>query len=84
MSLIKDGNLIIVSGIIPRFSNLNNKANKVYNRLVVMCGDRDIPFLSHSESINPSKYLNESKLHLNFNGVKSFANNLSTTENQLA
>ena len=41
-----------------------------------MCGYRDIPFLSHSQSINSSKHLNESsKLHLNFNGVKVFAEN---------
>ena len=27
--------------------------------LVVMCGNSDIPFLSHSESINASKYLSD-------------------------
>ena len=41
----------------PRFDNLNNKANEVNNRLVAMCGISDITFLSHSESINPSKHL---------------------------
>ena len=38
-----------------------------------MCADRYILFISHSESIDSSKHLNESKLHLNFNGVKVFA-----------
>ena len=57
MSLIKDGNSVILSGMDPRFDNLNNKANEVNNRLVAMCGISDITFLSHSESINPSKHL---------------------------
>ena len=61
MSLIKVGNSVIVSGIVPRFESLNNKANEFNNRLVFMCWDRDIPFLSHSESINLSKQLGESK-----------------------
>ena len=61
MSLIKDGNSVIVSGIVPRFDNVNSKANKGNNRLVVMCGDRRTPFLSRSESIVSSKHLNGSK-----------------------
>ena len=61
MSLIKDGNSVIVSGIVPRFDNVDSKANKGNNRLVVMCGDRRIPFLSRSESIVSSKHLNGSK-----------------------
>ena len=66
MPLIKDGNSVIVSCIVPRFDNLNNKVNKVNNRLVIMCGDRDIPFLPQNESINSSKHLNENKLHLSY------------------
>ena len=77
MSLIKNGNSVIVSSIVPRFDNLKNKANEVNNRLIVMFEDRDIFFLSHSESINSSKYLSESKLHLNFNGVKAVAQRCS-------
>ena len=42
-----------------------------------MCKERNISFLSHDESIDPSKHLNESKLHLNSNGIKIFAENLS-------
>ena len=41
MSLTDDGNLVIVSGIVPRFDNLNNKANEVNNRSVVISGDSD-------------------------------------------
>ena len=78
MSLKTDENSVIVSSIVPRFDNLNNKANEVNNRLVHICRERDIPFISHTESIDPSKHLNESKFHLNFNDVKIFAENLST------
>ena len=78
MSLKIDENSVIVSSIVLRFDNLNNKANEVNNRLVHMCRERDIPFISHTESIDPSKHLKESKFHLNFNGVKIFAENLST------
>ena len=76
-SLKNNGNSVIVSGIVPRFDNLNNKATEVNNRLVLMCAERNIPFISHSESIDCSKHLNESKLHLNFHGVKVFAENFS-------
>ena len=76
-SLKNNGNSVIVSGIVPRFDNLNNKATEVNNRLVLMCAERNIPFISHSESIDCSKHLNESKLHLNFNGVKVFVETFS-------
>ena len=74
-SLKNNGNSVIVSGIVPRFHNLNNKATEVNNRLVLMCAERNIPFISHSESIDSSKHRNESKLHMNFNGVKVYAEN---------
>ena len=61
MLLIEDGNSVIVFGIAPRFDNLSNKSNEVNNRLVVIVGDRDISFLSHSKRINSSKLLNESE-----------------------
>ena len=76
-SLKNDGNTLTVSGIAPRLDELNNKANEVNRRLVLMCKERNISFLSHDESIYPSKHLNESKLHLNSNGIKVFAENFS-------
>ena len=76
-SLKNNGNLVIVSGIVPRFDKLNNKATEVNNYLVLMCEERNIPFISHSESIDCSKHVNESKLHVNFNGVKVFAEKFS-------
>ena len=42
-----------------------------------MCKERKIPFIAHSENIDPSKHLTESKLHLNHNGIKVFTKNFS-------
>ena len=69
-----NGNSVIVSGIVPRHDKLNNKANEVNNCLVlIMCKEEKIQLISPSESIDTSKHLNESKLHLNHNGIKVFA-----------
>ena len=68
-SLKNDGNTVTVSGIVPRLDDLNNKANEVNRRLVLMCKERNITFLSHDESIDPSKHLNKSKLRSNNNGI---------------
>ena len=76
-SLKNDDNTVTVSGIVPRLDDLDNKANEVNRRLVLMCMERNISFLSHDESIDPSKHLNESKLHLNNSGIKTFAENFS-------
>ena len=76
-SLKNDDNTVTVSGIVPRLGDLDNKANEVNRRLVLMCKERNISFLSHDESIDPSKHLNESKLHLNNSGIKIFAENFS-------
>ena len=76
-SLKNDDNTVTVSGIVPRLDDLNNKAIEVNRRLVLMCKERNISFLSHDESIDPSKYLNEGKLHLNSSGIKTFAEKFS-------
>ena len=74
---MKNDNTVTVSGIVPRLHDLNNKANEMNRHLVLMCKERNISFLSHDESIDPSKHLNESKLHLNSNGIKIFAEDFS-------
>ena len=66
MSLKDNDNSVLVSSTVPRHDNLNNKATEVNNRLLLMC-------ISHSENIDSSKHFNESKLHLNHNGIKVFA-----------
>ena len=76
-ALKNDGNSVTVSGIVPKLGNLNNKTNKVNRCLVPMCKERNISFLSHDDGYDPSKYLNESKLELDSNGIKIFAENVS-------
>ena len=76
-SLKNDDNTVTVPGIVPSLDDLNNKAKEVNHSLVLMCKERNISFLSHAESIDPSKHLNESKLHLNSNSIKIFAKNFS-------
>ena len=51
-SLKNDGNTVTVSGSVPRrIDDLNNKANEVNRRRVLICMERNISFLSHDESI---------------------------------
>ena len=57
-SLKNDDNTVTVSGIVPRFDDLNNKATEVNRHLVLMCKERNISFLSHDGSIDPSNHLN--------------------------
>ena len=76
-SLKNDDNTVTVSGIVPRLDDLNNKANEMNRRLVLMCKERNISFLSHDKSNDLSKHLNESKLHLNNNGIQIFPENFS-------
>ena len=66
-----------MSDIVPRFDDLKNKANEVNHPLILMSEEKNISFLSHDESIDPSKHLNESKLHLNKHGIKIFAEDFS-------
>ena len=77
MSLKDNDNSVIVSGIVLRHDNLNDKATEANNHLLLMCKERKIPFIAHSENIDSSKHLSESKLHLNHNGIKVFAENFS-------
>ena len=77
ISLKKNGNMVAVSGIVPRLDELNNKAAEVNNRLELMCKQRDLPYISHCETIYPNRHLNESNLHLNSYGIRAFAENFS-------
>ena len=45
MSLKDNDNSVIVSGMVQRHDNLNNKENEVNNRLVLMCKEQNIPFI---------------------------------------
>ena len=77
LSLKSKDNKISVSLIVPRNDNLNNKASEVNCRLVHMCAERNIPYIDHTNSIQPENHLNESKLHFNRYGTIAFANGIS-------
>ena len=68
---------ISISLIVPRNDNLNIKASEVNCRLVHMCTERNIPYIDHTNSIQPENHLNESKLHFNRYGTIAFANSVS-------
>ena len=55
MSLKDNGDSVIVSGIVQKHDNLNNKATEVNNRLLLMCKERKIQFISYSETTDSSK-----------------------------
>ena len=74
-SLKNETNNIHVSLIVPQNDNLNNKVNEVNNRLINMCEQRNIKIINHSDTIDRSRHLNESQLHLNRYGTVEFAKN---------
>ena len=80
-SLKKNENMIAVSGIVPRLDELNNKAAEVNNRLELICKQRGLPYISHCETIDPNKHLNESNLYVNSYGIRVFAENICGTGN---
>ena len=76
-SLKNETNSIHVSLIVPINGTLNNKVNEVDNSgLTSMCQQRNIKIISHTNTIDPAKHLNESQqLHLNKYGSIEFAKN---------
>ena len=77
LSLKSKDNKTSISLIVPRNDNLNSKASEVNCRLVHMCAERNIPYIDHTNSIQPENHLNESKLHFNRYGTIAFANSIS-------
>ena len=73
-SLKNETNTIHFSLIVPRNDHLNNKVNEVNSRLINMCQQRNINIINHTDTIDPSKHLNESLFHLNRYGAIEFAN----------
>ena len=69
-------NAITISLIVPRKQNLNNKAQEVNSQLINMCGERDITFIDHTDTIDTERHLNESKVHINKSGTIEFAKNV--------
>ena len=46
---------IFLKIMLTRLGKLNNKVNEVNRFLVLMCKERNTSFISHDESIDPSK-----------------------------
>ena len=67
-------NEIVISGILPRNDKLNEKGQKVNICLKRLCVENNIVFISN-DFIEPSKHLNGSGLHLNFQGTVALASN---------
>ena len=42
-----------------------------------MCAERSIPYIDHTNSIQPENHLKESKLHFNRDGIIAFADSIS-------
>ena len=58
---------VSISGIIPR-NDKWNKVCEVNSCLKSLCDEAKIDFIDNSKNINPRRYLNNSKLHLNTKG----------------
>ena len=70
-------NTIASSGIVSRLDELNNKATEVNNHLELMHKQRGLPYISHCETTDPKKDLNDSNLPLNSYGIRACAENFS-------
>ena len=77
LSLKSETNTVTTSLIVPRKNTLNNKAQEVNSRLITMCGERDITFIDHTDTISTEIYFNESKVYLNKSGTIEFDKNVS-------
>ena len=44
---------------------MEGKVTEVNNCVISMCRDENVPFINHTNVIDPKKNLNNSKLHLN-------------------
>ena len=76
LSLKSETIAAMISLIVPRKDNLNYKAQEVNCRLINMCGERDITFIDHTDTIDNERRLNESKVHLNKSGAIEFVKNV--------
>ena len=52
LSLKLETNTVTTSLIVPRKNTLINKVQEVNSRLINMCGERDITFIDHTDTIS--------------------------------
>ena len=74
-SVKNETNTIHVSLTVPRNDHLNNKVNEVNSRLINVCQQGNIKIINHTDTVDPSKHLNESLFPLNRYRAIEFANN---------
>ena len=74
LEIKKDDNEIIVSGIIARNDEHNEKGKEVNSALKTKCNIYSLGFMDNS-NIMINKHLNGSGVHLNYNGTIALANN---------
>ena len=75
-----ENSVIVVSGLVPRGDDLNEKVESVNIILQRMCNQRNLGFIDNS-NINPGRHLNMSKLHLNVTGTNELQKNLQSIIN---
>ena len=68
-------NKVILSSIVPRYDNLNEKVTRVNKCLKIECEARNICFIDH-RNISPKHNCNRSGLHLNYSGTKKLIENI--------
>ena len=68
-------NKVILSSIVPRYDNLNEKATRVNKCLKKECEARNICFIDH-RNISPKHNCNRSGLHLNHRRRKNLIENI--------
>ena len=52
LPLKSETNTVTISLIVPRKDSLNNKAQEVNSQFINMCGERDITFVDHTDTID--------------------------------
>ena len=73
--MVTDNRDVTISSIIPRNDQWKNKITEANDCLISMCRDENIPFINHTNVIDPKKNLNNSKLHLNTKGSIKICDN---------
>ena len=68
-------NEVMISSILPRRDNLNNKGKEVNNFLSVWCRQNKYHFIEHT-NIDANKHMNYNGLHLNYQGTNILGCNL--------
>ena len=66
---------VILSSIVPRHDNLNEKATRLNKCLKKECKARNICFIDH-RNISPTHSCNRSGLHLNYSGTMKLIENI--------